>query len=42
VRHLCLARPIAEPLSSAGAGNIAVAARLDEAALIALLEPTQA
>jgi uroporphyrinogen-III synthase len=42
VRHLCLAQPIAEPLSGAGAGSIAVAKRPDEAALIALLEPAQA
>jgi uroporphyrinogen-III synthase len=39
VRHLCLAQPIAEPLSGAGAGGIGVATRPDEAALIALLEP---
>ena len=41
VRHICLARPIAEPLSGAGAGSIAVAKRPDEAALIGLLEPAQ-
>jgi len=41
VRHYCLARPIAEPLSGAGAGSIAVAKRPDEAALIGLLEPAQ-
>ena len=41
VRHYCLARPIAEPLSGAGAGSIAVARRPDEAALIDLLEPAQ-
>ena len=41
VRHICLARPIAEPLSGAGAGSIAVARRPDEAALIGLLEPAQ-
>ncbi len=41
VRHYCLARPIAEPLSGAGAGSIAVAKRPDEAALIDLLEPAQ-
>src|SRR5450756_2376011 len=39
VRHFCLARPIAEPLS--GAGSIAVAKRPDEAALIGLLEPAK-
>lgn len=35
VRHFCLSAQIAEPL--AGAGRIAIAARPDEAALIALL-----
>jgi uroporphyrinogen-III synthase len=39
VRHFCLARPIAEPLS--GAGSIAVAKRPDEAALLGLLEPAK-
>jgi uroporphyrinogen-III synthase len=38
VRHFCLARPIAEPLSGAGSASIAVAKRPDEAALIELLE----
>jgi uroporphyrinogen-III synthase len=41
VRHYCLARPIAEPLSGAGAGSVAVAKRPDEAALLGLLEPAQ-
>ena len=41
VRHLCLARPIAEPLTGAGAGSIGVAKRPDEAALIGLLEAAQ-
>jgi len=41
VRHYCLARPIAESLSGAGAGNIAVSKRPDEAALVELLEPAQ-
>src|SRR5664280_2367387 len=41
VRHFCLARPIAEPLSGAGAGSIAVAKRPDELALIGLLEPAK-
>jgi uroporphyrinogen-III synthase len=41
VRHFCLARPIAEPLSGAGAGSIAVAKRPDEAALLGLLEPAK-
>ncbi|HYC18668.1 MAG TPA: uroporphyrinogen-III synthase [Pseudolabrys sp.] len=35
VRHFCLSRQVAEPL--AGAGQIAIAARPDEAALIELL-----
>jgi uroporphyrinogen-III synthase len=42
VRHICLSAQIAEPLAAAGAGRIAVAARPDEASLIALLEPAQA
>jgi uroporphyrinogen-III synthase len=37
VRHLCLSAPVAEPL--AGAGRVVVAARPDEAALLALLRP---
>ena len=37
VRHFCLSAQIAEPLSGAGAGQIAIAARPDEAALIDLL-----
>jgi uroporphyrinogen-III synthase len=41
VRHFCLSRQIAEPLSGAGAGSIAVATRPDEAALVGLLEPAQ-
>jgi len=41
VRHFCLARPIAEPLSGAGAGSIAVAKQPDEAAMIGLLEPAE-
>ncbi|MFI4961030.1 MAG: uroporphyrinogen-III synthase, partial [Hyphomicrobiales bacterium] len=41
VRHFFLARPIAEPLSGAGAGSIAVAKQPDEAALIGLLEPAK-
>jgi uroporphyrinogen-III synthase len=41
VRHFCLAWPIAEPLSGAGAGSIAVAKRPDEAALLGLLEPAK-
>jgi uroporphyrinogen-III synthase len=41
VRHYCLSRPIAEPLSGAGAGSIVVAKRPDETALIAALEAGQ-
>ena len=41
VRHFCLSAQIAEPLVGAGAGRIAIAARPDEAALIALLEQAQ-
>jgi uroporphyrinogen-III synthase len=37
VRHLCLSEQIAKPLQAAGATQIAVAARPDEAALIELL-----
>jgi len=36
VRHLCLSAQVAEPL--AGAGQVTIAARPDEAALIALLQ----
>jgi uroporphyrinogen-III synthase len=42
VRHLCLSAQIAEPLKAAGAANVAVAARPDEAALIALVEQMKA
>src|SRR5471032_2430195 len=38
VRHLCLSAQIAEPLAAAGAAHIAIAARPDEAALIALVD----
>ena len=41
VRHICLSAQIAEPLSRAGAGRIAIAPRPDEAALIASLERPQ-
>jgi uroporphyrinogen-III synthase len=41
VRHLCLSAQIAEPLKVAGATRIAIAARPDEASLIALVEPAQ-
>jgi uroporphyrinogen-III synthase len=37
VRHLCLSAQIAEPLMAAGAAGIAIAARPDEASLIALV-----
>jgi uroporphyrinogen-III synthase len=42
VRHLCLSAQIAEPFVEAGAARVVVAARPDEASLIALVEPTQA
>lgn len=42
VQHICLSAQIAEPLSKAGAGRIAIAPRPDEAALIASLERPQA
>ena len=42
VRHICLSAQIAEPLSKAGAGRIAITPRPDEAALIASLERPQA
>jgi uroporphyrinogen-III synthase len=35
--HYCLSRQVAEPLAAAGAGRLLVAARADEAALLALL-----
>jgi uroporphyrinogen-III synthase len=41
VRHICLSAQISEPLAAAGAGRIAIAARPDEAAMLALLEPAQ-
>ncbi len=37
VLHYCLSEQVAEPLRAAGAGQVAVAPRPDEAALIALL-----
>jgi uroporphyrinogen-III synthase len=42
VRHLCLSAPIAEPFVQAGAGNVAIAKRPDESALLALLEVAKA
>jgi uroporphyrinogen-III synthase len=42
VRHLCLSAQIAEPFVQAGAGNVAIAKRPDEAALLALLEVAKA
>lgn len=42
VRHLCLSAQIAAPLVTAGAMQVAVAKRSDEASLIALLEAAQA
>jgi uroporphyrinogen-III synthase len=41
VRHICLSAQIAEPLSGAGAGRIAIAPRPDESALIGSLERPQ-
>jgi len=38
-KHYCLSAQVAEPLIAAGARNIAVASRPDEAALIELLTP---
>ena len=38
VRHFCLSAQIAEPLTAAGAGNVAAAPRPNETALIALLD----
>lgn len=38
--HYCLSRQVAEPLAAAGATSIAVAARPEETALIALLTPS--
>ena len=42
VRHFCLSAQIAEPLTAAGAGQVAVAPRPEEAALIALLAAASA
>jgi uroporphyrinogen-III synthase len=39
IRHLCLSAQVAAPLREAGAPNVAVAKRPDEAALIELLGP---
>jgi len=41
VRHFCLSPQVAEPLITAGAAKVAVAARPDEAALLGLVEATQ-
>ena len=41
-RHFCLSGQTAEPLVKAGASQVAIAKRPDEAALIALLEPAKA
>jgi uroporphyrinogen-III synthase len=41
VRHLCLSDKVAEPLVNAGARQIAVAKRPDEAAMIALVDTAQ-
>jgi uroporphyrinogen-III synthase len=40
-RHLCLSAQIGEPLVAAGAGQVAIAKRPDEASLIALLEQSK-
>jgi uroporphyrinogen-III synthase len=37
-RHFCLSAQIAEPLAAAGAANVAIAARPEEASLIALVD----
>jgi uroporphyrinogen-III synthase len=37
LRHICISVPVAEPLAAAGAVEIAVARRPDEAAMLALL-----
>jgi uroporphyrinogen-III synthase len=42
VRHLCLSAQIAEPFVQAGAGDVAIAKRPDESALLALLEVAKA
>jgi uroporphyrinogen-III synthase len=42
VRHFCLSAPIAMPLVEAGADNVIVAKRSDEAALLALAEVDRA
>jgi uroporphyrinogen-III synthase len=42
VRHFCLSAQIAEPLTAAGAGKVAVAPRPNEVALIALLDAAHA
>lgn len=39
VRHYCLAAQVAEPLTAAGAGDVTIAARPEESALIELLPP---
>lgn len=42
VRQLCLSAQVAEPLTAAGAARVGIAATPDEAALIALIGPSQA
>jgi uroporphyrinogen-III synthase len=42
VRHFCLSAQIAEPLAAVGVGNITVAQRPDEVALIALVDTIKA
>ncbi len=41
VRHLCLSAAIAEPLTAAGAPQVAIAKRPDEAAMIELITPSK-
>jgi uroporphyrinogen-III synthase len=36
-RQLCLSRQVAEPIAAAGAADVAIAGRPDEASLLALL-----
>jgi uroporphyrinogen-III synthase len=39
LKHLCLSAQVAEPLTAAGARDVAIARRPDEASLLALLSP---
>ncbi len=42
VRHFCLSEQVAEPLRNAGAADVAIAKRPDEAAMIELIKSAQA